>query len=183
MLEKALIENCAPTLAGMKMGNLFSMRYHSLYVLKTEIDSLNSKLNEKGLFIRLLQDKKEFALIYVYRASLLGQRLNQASAQKVLERYGYRSFSVEASLAYLQKRLQNSEGFPHEIGIFLGYPMGDVLGFIEHGGRNCKCCGLWKVYCDECEALKQFERLQKCSRVYAQVFAGGRSLLQMTVVA
>ena len=41
--------------------------------------------------------------------------------------------------------------FPHEIGIFLGYPLADVAGFIRNKGRNCKCIGTWKVYGDAFE--------------------------------
>ena len=35
-------------------------------------------------------------------------------------------------------RLQENEGFPHEIGLFLGYPPEDVLGFIENKGEFFK---------------------------------------------
>ena len=45
--------------------------------------------------------------------------------------------SLETLIIDLQKRL-NSNGFPHEIGLFLGYPMTDVLGFIE-GRKHFKC--------------------------------------------
>ena len=34
------------------------------------------------------------------------------------------------------------------MGIFLGYPVDDVAGFINHCGNNCKACGQWKVYGD-----------------------------------
>lgn len=32
----------------------------------------------------------------------------------------------------LAERIQQEPQFPHEIGIFLGYPVEDVLGFIEN---------------------------------------------------
>lgn len=34
-------------------------------------------------------------------------------------------------LEQLRSRLHGSEEFPHEIGVFLGYPLNDVLGFIK----------------------------------------------------
>ncbi len=46
--------------------------------------------------------------------------------------------------------------FPHEMGIFLGYPLGDVKGFIRHRGRDFLYCGYWKVYENEAEARKLF---------------------------
>ncbi len=37
---------------------------------------------------------------------------------------------------------------PNEVGLFLGYPLEDVLGFIANDGKNCLTCGYWKVYAD-----------------------------------
>ena len=86
-------------------------------------------------------------------------------------------------LALLKKRFEASEDFPHEIGIFLDYPLGDVIGFIQNGGQNYKCSGCWKVYCNECEALKMFQKYHKCREVYRNLWAKGRSVLQLTVAA
>ena len=49
----------------------------------------------------------------------------------------------------LKKRMKQfiSKGkFPHEIGVFLGYPASDVEQFIEQDGQNYKMNGYWKVY-------------------------------------
>lgn len=75
------------------------------------------------------------------------------------------------------------ECFPHEIGVFLDYPLADVIGFIEHGGKNCKCCDVWKVYSNECATQVLFTRFMKCTEVYLRVFARGKLLIQMTVAA
>lgn len=98
--------------------------------------------------------------------------------------YGYpQTAKLEKYLFCLKKRLCECNGFPHEIGVFLGYPLDDVKGFILNKGRGCKCCGLWKVYCNECETRKLFDKIQKCTQVYLQVFEEGRNLTQMTVCA
>ena len=58
--------------------------------------------------------------------------------------------------AHLQDRpastLSGSCAFPHEIGLFLGYPFEDVMGFIENKGENYLCSGCWKVYSCEQDA-------------------------------
>ena len=100
-----------------------------------------------------------------------------------LEKYGYENTEPEQCLALLKKRFEASEDFPHEIGIFLDYPLGDVIGFIQNGGQNYKCSGCWKVYCNECEALKMFQKYHKCREVYRNLWAKGRSVLQLTVAA
>ena len=45
----------------------------------------------------------------------------------------------------LVRRLNGEEAFPHEIGLFLGYPPEDVDAFIKNGAAGEKCIGMWKV--------------------------------------
>ena len=49
-----------------------------------------------------------------------------------------------------------SAEFPHELGIFLGYPLADVKGFIEHNGKDFLYQGYWKVYENVEERKKMF---------------------------
>lgn len=91
--------------------------------------------------------------------------------------------AVQGALRRLQERLAVQDDFPHEIGVFLGYPVEDVVGFIENAGQNCKCCGCWKVYCDECTAMRTFAKFRKCRDVYKRLWQEGRSILQLTVAA
>ena len=55
----------------------------------------------------------------------------------------------------MKKRLVQNE-FPHEIGLLLGYPFEDVIGFIENEGRNYLYSGYWKVYKNKEEKCKLF---------------------------
>ena len=104
-------------------------------------------------------------LTLVYRERLLKQQLRRPDVQDCLIRFGYPvTEGMDAMLAWLQRRARLEKGFPHEIGCFLGYPMEDVTGFIREKGRNCKCCGMWKVYGDEAYAKHLFEKYEQCSR-------------------
>lgn len=72
--------------------------------------------------------------------------------------------------------------FPHEIGVFLGYPLQDVKGFIENNGRNSKYTGLWKVYGDKAASIRMFEKYRKCFSVYSDLWRSGRrDIFQLTV--
>ena len=71
----------------------------------------------------------------------------------------------------------------HEIGVFLGYPLTDIRGFICNEGRNCLCCGCWKVYSEPERAMKLFARYRKCTEAYARLFAAGFPLSRLTVQA
>ena len=78
-------------------------------------------------------------------------------------------------------RVYSCGGFPHEIGLFLGYPIDDVISFIENKGKNFKCCGCWKVYHDEDNAKKTFEKYKKCTNIYCKKYLQGSSLKRLTV--
>ena len=44
--------------------------------------------------------------------------------------------------------MNQGKQFPHEMGLLLGYPVEDVVGFMENNGKNYLYSGYWKVYAD-----------------------------------
>lgn len=180
-MEKGLIEHCAPTLAGMKSASLFNYFHNGEQIVREELRKMNDLLNEKGVYIEALIWREKSALIYVYRMKMLERELKQPGVLELLERYGYENSDIESCMNHLKYRLLNCSCFPHEIGVFLGYPLEDVKGFIDNKGKNCESCGVWKVYCDREEKDKLFQKFIKCKDVYMQAFGEGRGLLQMTV--
>lgn len=182
-LETQLLSECAPTLAGIKTANLFNYKYSSRAEFMQELAEANKQLNIKGLYIEALRCGDASALIYVYRRSLLFRDINKDEVWNILSDYGYTSRNVEEVIKRLKLRLYENPCFPHEIGLFLGYPAQDVKEFIINKGQNCKFCGVWKVYSNEQESIRIFERFKKCSMVYHKVFTEGRTLNQLTVNA
>ena len=184
MLEHYLIGHCSPTLANLKTANLFGYRYDRAEELIVQLTELRQQLLPRGVELRLLQLGPDRALIYVYRIRRLVRDLADPEIRQFLADCGYRDFSVEGALAHLARRIMEKGGeFPHEIGLFLGYPLGDVKGFIKHRGQNCKCTGCWKVYCDGREARRQFCRFEKCRSIYCRLYREGRALSRLTVAA
>ncbi len=181
MIEKHLVEHCAPTLASLKTANLFSFKYDSKEELESTLDYWNFLLSNKGIKIRILKNENKNALIYVYRERLLEHDLNKAGVFDFLKKYGYEHVGIEYVLNKLSTRIKEECFFPHEIGIFLNYPLGDVIGFIVNKGKNSKCVGCWKVYCDECEAIKKFEKYKKCTKVYRKLWSRGISIEKLSV--
>ena len=104
--------------------------------------------------------------------------------QHMLAAFGYPAGQpLPALLAQLRRRIAQADGFPHEIGLFLGYPVEDVAGFIRHAGRGCKLCGYWKVYGDAEAASKLFDRLTRVCRAVTKRVEQGESLLQVFAAA
>ncbi len=169
MLEELLARHCAPTLAGIKTGSLFAC--DSVPELPEKLRVLGGRLAPRGLRVLTLRDRGGRALLYVYRPRMLGPDLARPAARRILSPRGYLPRDQAQCLSRLRDRLSDGGEFPHEIGLFLGYPPEDVSGFI--GGRRCKTSGLWKVYGDPDAARAVFERYKACSAVCRALLSCG----------
>ena len=182
-IEQSLIQHCSPTLASLKIASLFTLAFSSREELNACLRDWNISLHDKGVAMLALHEKNGRALIYVFRMTRLRETLRSPKTESFLRSSGYRGTNIGAALSTLRAHLTDLGDFPHEIGIFLGYPLGDVVGFIRNKGQNCKCAGCWKVYCNECEAAKIFARYKKCETIYMRLWKQGRSVRQLTVAA
>ena len=88
-LENEIVKECAPTLAGIKMANLFNYRFVSEDEFDSEIKTANMNLNEKGVYIEVLRKTDMSSLIYVYRPSMLFKAVNNDDVWNILSSYGY----------------------------------------------------------------------------------------------
>lgn len=183
MLERYLIEHCSPTLASVKSANLFTWSFAPEMLPEQQIGYWNQELKALGISLVVLKIQKQKALIYVCRKKRLQERLKEEKIASFLRMYGYEENDADYALEKLKARLAQAEGFPHEIGIFLDYPLEDVVGFIENAGQNYKCSGCWKVYCNECETQKLFAKYKKCKEVYRRLWMQGRDIRTLTVAS
>lgn len=177
MSEELIVRHCAPTLANLKTGSLFVCPITDRPSFFSSLRSLNELLVPKGLRALPLRIREHSALVYLYRPSRLKKDLEDPAAIKILQDHGYSCYGK--CLPKLIERVRASEEFPHEIGLFLGYPPEDVQGFLDH--RPCKCSGCWKVYGDENKAKKTFDLYKKCERVYCHQLARGIDIERLTV--
>ena len=181
MSEETVVRNCAPTLAGIKTGNLFRCRYDSIVEMRDSVRFWNRKLHSKGVRILPLRYCGHHALIYLYRPAQQADDLHNDQAKAILRHCGYRPDTAEKCIATLMQRMRESDDFPHEIGLFLGYPPEDVSGFIAHHACGYKCAGCWKVYGDEQKCRRLFAKYKQCTRIYETCLARGRDIVSMTV--
>ena len=176
-LTDLLVLHSAPTLAGLKSASLLSLQP------LTERTAFPRKaLEEKGLFIWPLKNISSSTLLLVYRPRSLEEILSSQEAVSILSPLGYDCSSLKSCLARLRERFM-TESFPHEVGIFLGYPLGDVRGFIENKGRNFRFSGLWKVYDDEDSAKKLLDKWTKCRAVYWAAYSNGTAIEKLCITA
>ena len=180
MIREALVEYCAPTLAGIKTGNIFSVK-NDLTDINGEIRKLNGILVSKGLRLVPIRNKWNKTLIYLYRPERLKKDLGNPKAMEILKKKGYPCGNCDCCLVELVRHLKYDESFPHEIGLFLGYPPSDVKRFMEDPRKGVKCVGCWKVYSNENEARKTFDEFRQCTEIYNKESRGGKPLEALIV--
>ena len=178
MPEELIIQQASPTLAGLKTGSLFTCPFQSEAQIRADIEELNRRLAPKGVQLRILRLRRR-ALLYLFRPSHLQKDFAEDDVAEILSSYGYCAGDVEGCVEMLGEKICRSGDFPHEIGLFLGYPAEDVRGFIEGGA--CKCVGCWKVYGDEDSARRRFAQFRKCTEVYSSLYERGKSIERLTV--
>ncbi len=181
MSEEMIVKHCSPTLAGMKTGNIFTCPYGDAAEMKNSVRRWNRLLGKKGLRVLPLKFQNGKALIYIFRPNRLYSDLRHDAACRILRELGYSIETPERCVLQLIKRLDECKEFPHEIGLFLGYPPEDVRGFIKNGASDFKCVGCWKVYGDVEAARKLFTKYKKCTDIYSMQFAKGKSVDRLTV--
>ena len=181
--ETTLVEQCAPTLGGIKPASLF--RFVGLKTARKAAQRWDRKLAPLGIRVTVLKEchQRDAAVIYVYRRDWLERILQEKDSCAFLRKNGYSVVTVESALEHLSHRLCLERDYPHEIGVFLGYPLEDVIGFIENRGQNFTCCGQWKCYGDPKAAQACFARYRACTDSYKRMYGQGVSILQLVVAA
>ena len=174
--EEKLAFHSAPSLLGIKCASLMSVR-RSEFDVAASSEQFNRRAAARGLQVRELCGCPERALLLVYNKAKLAARLDDPMCREVLRENGYNDdMSAEDCLRRLAERIGEDGEFPHEIGIFLDYPVEDVLGFIANKGANFKLCGYWKVYGDTAKAQRTFDNYNKCRRFLCGKLNAGEDL-------
>ena len=183
--EAVLVRQCAPTLAGMKPGSIFCFNHSPLEVSRQKVCQWNKQLEPFGLTVQILLERpgSSSVIVFVYRRDRLEQMLSDDAYQSFLAQAGYERTNLDGLLEQLSYRLRTQPEFPHEIGVFLGYPLQDVIGFIENHGRNFTCCGFWKSYGDPAEMQVCFACYRRCIQTYVAMFEQGIPLERLAVPA
>ncbi len=175
--DELLAFHCSPVLSGLKPANLVALPSCAPEEADALLMDYNRQFKRRGLVFRKLCSCSERSLLLVYHEQKLKRILRDKGYRAYLVAAGYaQKASVKDDLLRLEQRLQAGKGFPHEMGVFLGYPLEDILGFVLHRGDGCKYRGYWKVYGDVDRAKKMFAAYESCRRLLLQKLAEGMSL-------
>lgn len=179
--ESVIGFHCSPVLLGIKPANLVSLVKDDAGMPAASLmQHYKRKLAKHGVSILPLCERERQTVILVYREDLLTETLQCPKKQKILDKIGYPvKGNVQELLFHLRGRFTDPTEFPHEIGLFLGYPLEDVEGFCRKKGADCKLSGYWKVYGDVETARKRFAAYDRCRDYVAGEIRQGRSIIQV----
>ena len=185
-LTAYLMLECSEVLAEVKPANLISLVNRTrpcgrnLYQLwQHHHDELALRIADLTFIV--LQTTSQALLLFCYNHSYLDQHLSHAGIRTLLHKAGYdKTASSKSLVAELCRRIENNGSFPHEIGLFIGYPAKDVAAFMGLVNLPFTCQGPWKIFGDPVRSLALAEKHRCCrQRMGAILATGNRTSLEL----
>lgn len=104
--------------------------------------------------------------ILLYRKDILYAHLADRKVKRFLHSLALGYEEGADWILHFKKRFleykEEGREFPHEVGIFLGYPLWDIRAFMQNPRREAKLTGYWKVYYKVEKAREQFQKYDRC---------------------
>lgn len=172
-LRFQIVLQCAPFLKGKKVSCGITME-DSMY------DEMHNILSGSGISYRRLSAAEGRCLVLFYREKELSEYVNRVGIRSFIREFGYIEMGLDEMLERLSCRMalfsREEIGYPHEIGIFFGYPVEDVQGFIRNAGREYLFLGYWKVYSNPMAAKMIFKEYDQAKVCAVNEFLTGKSI-------
>jgi len=169
-LETQLALQCAPLLTGIKMSNL-------LIVNKQNKDAVIKTFQKTIISHYIIFENENKIIFLLYQKNDLMDYLNRSAVRNTLCKLGYDRYEFQDILRDFSKRyfiyIEQRGKFPHEMGLLLGYPLEDVMGFIENEGKNFLYTGYWKVYSNPSETILLFDKYNCAREMVIRMIAQG----------
>ncbi len=177
-LEWLTIE-IAPTIRGSKPSTLLSLvdtKEQAVLTIWRQHGSqaLNNTLVQ---FLNLRWSPNRETVLF-YRPDILEQCITNDHHRWFLKKLGYPvEAGVTACLALLQERFQHC--CPHEIGLLLGIPLQDVLGFMAMTDLPQTCRKKWCIYGNPDESLAVIRKFAADRSAVSCLLAEGMTVYEI----
>lgn len=169
-IEIQLALQCAPLIASLKMSNLLIIEGGSL-------GEVRRILKDTGISCFVLSATEQRLMTILYNEGKLEKYLSDSDVKAFLRKCGYQEVSLNGILPAFWLRYQEyvsgKEEFPHEMGVFLGYPIEDVEGFMKNRGENFLYTGYWKVYANLSVKIQLFRKFEIARETLVQLVSNG----------
>ncbi len=118
----------------------------------------------------------ESSLVLFYHPSAMRAALSDAENLAVLKKCAYpETGDPDVLLAFLRDRFSR-EKIPHEVGVFLGYPAKDVVGFMEKLPRTPVHRGDWSVFGDARESVSRMNLYRRAEALAGRLLDACESI-------
>lgn len=157
----ALIKSTvAPTVKDLKLATMMNLK-NGNRALKDLWEKNKTLIGDSlGLDFFELKKGENFVLVYFFKKDKLDKKLSTSKVSEFLNLMGYKDCRQVCDYLNLLKNRFN-DSCPDEIGVFLGYPLKDVIDFKDRDKKTCKCTGYWKCFNDEKSSRKAFEKFDE----------------------
>lgn len=177
-LLKFLLVKTAAVRRGLKPAELLRVRH--CYEEKNE-QGLRFCLYRRDIYFTLKLDYIELrveegsSLVLFYNRETLERELSERMNRRWLVREGYSEAGTMADcLEELKRRFEAAKGpkeYPHEVGLFIGYPLKDVVGFMKNLPSTSKHNGAWKIYGNAVESIRRMKLFKAVEGFAEKAFA------------
>lgn len=172
-LETQLALQCAPLLSGIKISNL-------LIVDKSNKEAVIETFQKTAISYYIIYESEQKTTFLLYLENEIMKHLQDEAVRETMNLLGYHEFELQSILREISKRyykyMMQRIAFPHELGLLLGYPVKDVVGFIENQGKNFLYTGYWKVYSNLSEAIQLFDKYNQAKEKVIRMISQGVSV-------
>ena len=154
----------APTIHRLKPASLICFKNSQSLQLKNLWDQYSDEIKEMIPFnYREMKRCEDGVNVLFYWKDWIDRIVKRKKHAEYLKRMGYEDMNDgNDALNTLRNHFQC--GCPDEIGIFLGYPLSDVIAFSSDEKRECLVVGYWKVYSNIPRAKKMFSRYDRARK-------------------
>ncbi len=162
--EINIMMRLGPTLTGKKPMHIFCFNKGFKFInqILNDIDLLFS--DHSSIRYQLVYGYNGSIKVIFYNIHATSRLLNDQKIQRFLSTHGYDdSFMIEDYMNQLAESLKDNV-IPSQFGVFFGYPIKDVMGFIGHPSLTHIKTTAWKVYGNpkpSDDLLEQFNAAEK----------------------
>lgn len=156
-----LVKLLGPVLMGSKPAEIISFPDYDMNKDR-KIEQIKTHFKIcKRIDIRVIDVYGGSTKVLFYNSSSLDRTLKEYRNKKFLLGIGYpRDYDMNDYLDELEGKIRDGN-MPHEIGIFLGYPLKDIIGFFGHPALKLTKVKGWRVYGNPRLSDERFEAFSK----------------------
>lgn len=164
--DKYMLFLLAPVVSGFKPSSTITLKKKSKEYLIWR-NYKKTFMNKIDLDYIVLREDENAIILLIYSEEKLKKVISSKKIKMFLIKLGYTinlNFNIKDILNVLVYRYEKIH-CPHELGIFLGIPLDDVIDFMECNEKKCLICGYWKVFNDFDNAVEIFNNYNKSKEI------------------